>query len=83
MIGRKCVLTYNWGNSFKTYMQNGTLLERFGVAPTPGSARILDRETSKLVDCDEKRCGHGTHYEDIGWVNDAPYMAFGKDAIWI
>ena len=47
------------------------------MAPTPGSSRVLDRETGKPVSCDEERCKLGTYYTDIGWVNKAPYAAFG------
>ena len=33
-----CVLTYNWGNNFKVYLQeDSVLLGKYGVAPTPGS----------------------------------------------
>ena len=31
----------------------------------------------QLVDCDENRCHYGTFYDDIGWVNCAPNLAFG------
>lgn len=74
-----CVLTYNWGNSFKQYLEEGTQLRtKFGVAPTPGSTKVLDRQTMKLVPCTEEKCSvGGAYYDDIGWVNKAPYMAFG------
>lgn len=74
-----CVLSYNWGEGFKTYLRPPTALAggKYGIAPTPGSTRVLDRATMKLVDCDEERCKHGTKYDDIGWVNRAPYLAFG------
>jgi 7 transmembrane sweet-taste receptor of 3 GCPR len=76
---KKSVLTYNWGDSFKRYLENGTQLrgDKFGVAPTPGSTKVLDRESMQLVDCDENRCQYGTFYDDIGWVNRAPNLAFG------
>lgn len=48
-----------------------------GVARTPGSTHVLDRETGRLVQCDAERCKHGEQYDDIGWVNRAPYAAFG------
>jgi 7 transmembrane sweet-taste receptor of 3 GCPR len=75
----KSVLTYNWGDSFKRYLENGTMLrgDKFGVAPTPGSTKVLDRETMQLVNCDQDRCQFGTYYDDIGWVNRAPNLAFG------
>jgi len=60
-------------------MEPGSQLigNRYGVAPTPGSSMVLDRETMELVPCDESRCRFGKYYEDIGWVNRAPYLAFG------
>lgn len=75
----QCVLTYNWGNSFKRYLEAGSKLrgDKFGVAPTPGSTKVLDRETMELVDCDEERCKYGSYHDDIGWVNRAPYLAYG------
>jgi hypothetical protein len=60
-------------------LTNGTTLQggKFGVAPTPGSSKVLDRDTMELVDCDEDRCKYGDYYDDIGWVNRAPYLAWG------
>ena len=78
MVSGKCVMTYNWGDSFTRYLDPGTKLRgRYGVAATPGSKRVLDRKTMKLVDCTADLCKHGTYYEDIGWVNKAPYLAYG------
>ena len=79
MTEGECVLTYNWGNTFKQYLMGDSVLRgnRLGVAPTPGSTHVLDRETMTLVPCDEKRCKYGEYYEDLGWVNRAPYLAFG------
>jgi hypothetical protein len=79
MTNGTCVLTYNWGDQFKQYLGNGSHLRgRFDVAPSPGSTLVLDRETQELVQCDSERCKYGQNYEDIGWVNRAPYLAFGK-----
>jgi len=77
-----CVLTYNWGNSFTVHMNEGSVFQKgeaqMGVAMTPGSTRILDRQTMKLIPCDEELCKDGgTYYPDIGWVNRSPYLAFG------
>lgn len=79
MFNGECVMTYNWGNNFKRFMESGSQLigGKYGVAPTPGSRQVLDRKTMQLVDCDEDRCKNGIFYEDIGWVNVAPYLAFG------
>lgn len=77
-----CVLSYNWGNNFMIHMNEGTVFEKgegtLGVAMTPGSTHVLDRTTMKLVPCDEELCkSGGIFYDDIGWVNRSPYLAFG------
>ena len=81
IINGQCVLTYNWGNTFAVHLNNGSIFNEpgyeFGVARTPGSTVVLDRDTMKLVPCDKERCRFGTYYGDIGWVNHAPYLAFG------
>lgn len=73
MNEEECVLTYNWGNSFQQDVIRGKL----GIAKAPGSKKVLDRQTGKLVPCDKERCPHATYYDDIGFVNHAPYAAFG------
>lgn len=50
---------------------------RLEVCATPGSTQVLDRTTMTLVPCDEDLCRFAEYYEDIGWVNRAPYLAFG------
>ena len=81
MNNGSCVLSYNWGNSFAQHLNTGTVFEkgegRMGVAVTPGSTHVLDRKTMKLVPCTRELCRFGTYYDDIGWVNRAPYLAFG------
>jgi hypothetical protein len=80
----KCVLTYNWGGQFKQYLRNNSRIKgRFDVAPTPGSSQVLDRETGELIPCDDTRCRHGTKHDDIGWVNRAPYLAFGRSKTFV
>jgi multiple sugar transport system substrate-binding protein len=69
----KCALTYNWGGQI-TVSRNSYDV---GVAPTPGSVAVLDRATDTLERCTEETCPHGIYYEDIGFVNHAPYSAFG------
>jgi hypothetical protein len=78
MLQGECVLTYNWGNNFKRYLEEGSVIRgKYGVAPTPGSTRVLDRDTMELVKCTKELCPFGEEFPDIGWVNRAPYMAFG------
>ena len=73
MAEEECVLSMNWGNSFLADLIPGNL----GIAKAPGSQKVLDRETGKLVKCDSERCPHAVYYDDLGWVNYAPYAAFG------
>ncbi|KAG7368674.1 7 transmembrane sweet-taste receptor of 3 GCPR [Nitzschia inconspicua] len=76
-----CVLSYNWGNTFKQHLNDESVFRmgdaRMSVCQTPGSTQVLDRQTMKLVPCDKDRCRFGEFYDDIGWVNRAPYLAFG------
>ena len=76
----QCALTINWGNQITGMLSgaadDGVPLE-VGVAPTPGSQRILDRSTKKLVNCTSTTCPFGVVYPDLGHVNVAPYAAFG------
>ena len=69
----QCALTYNWG---KQITASGFRFE-VGVAPTPGSRRVLNRETGLLEDCTTTVCPYGVYYEDIGIVNHVPFSAFG------
>jgi len=77
----ECVLTYSWGNSFMVHLKDSVFSRgdaKMGVAMTPGSTHVLDRDTMKLVPCTEELCSSGgIYYDDIGWVNRAPYLAFG------
>lgn len=47
------------------------------VSRTPGSTHVLDRKSMSLVPCNKDFCRFGEYHEDIGWVNHAPYLAFG------
>ncbi|CAB9504717.1 acid type B receptor subunit 2 [Seminavis robusta] len=74
-----CALTYSWGDTYKLHRAQGSVIGpgQLGVYPTPGSTKVLDRKTMKLSPCTKEVCKHGTFYEDIGWVNHAPYLANG------
>jgi hypothetical protein len=69
----KCALTYNWGNQILFHDSSYEI----AVAPTPGSKRVLDRSTGRLVKCTSTLCPFGSYHDDIGIVNRAPYAAFG------
>ena len=68
-----CALTVNWGNVFLQDMIPGKL----GIDRVPGSQTVLDRETGMLVTCTKELCPNAEYYDDIGFVNYAPYAAFG------
>jgi hypothetical protein len=55
-------LTYSWGDLVSQF-QGGFDL---GVAQTPGSTHVLERQTRQLVPCTKELCPHGTLYPDIG-----------------
>ena len=68
-----CALTYNWGTQLTVDMTGYDI----GVAPTPGSTHVYNRETKQLEKCTVESCPFGVHYPDIGIVNQSPYSAFG------
>ena len=71
-----CAMTLSWANLLNLLVQSDQL-ENIGVAPTPGSNRVLDRTSGKLKDCTSESCPYGTYYDDIGIVNRPSYSAFG------
>lgn len=73
MADDDCALTVNWGNVFLQDAIPGKL----GIDRVPGSQRVLDRETGRLVACTKDLCPNAVYYDDIGFVNYAPYAAFG------
>jgi multiple sugar transport system substrate-binding protein len=52
--------------------QTSVVQDKVGSVILPGSTKVLDRKTGKLVPCDEKICPYA-----IDGVNHAPYAAFG------
>lgn len=78
MHGGTCAMTIMWGGLFKTSMASGSsLYQNLGIAPTPGSEVVLNRKTGKLQKCTLNSCPHAKYYDDIGFVNSAPYAANG------
>jgi hypothetical protein len=70
-----CALTFNWGNQL--LLDSGDPSIEIGVAPTPGSTKVFNRNTGQLEDCTPELCPYGKFYEDIGIVNRPAYSAFG------
>jgi len=73
MGDEECVLSLNWGNVFLADLIRGKL----GIGRVPGSQKVLDRQTGKLVTCNKDICPNAVYYDDIGFVNYSPYAAFG------
>jgi multiple sugar transport system substrate-binding protein len=74
MDNEECVLSLFWGN---TFLQADEIRGKLGIDKVPGSQKVLDRETGKLVTCNKDICPNAVYYDDIGFVNYAPYAAFG------
>ncbi len=70
----RCALGLDWGDigplatDLKTSIVNG----KVGSAVTPGSTKVLDRDTGRLVPCDPVTCPYATN-----GVNHAPFAAYG------
>ena len=71
-----CAMTLSW---VKPLMMNTDpeQLSNIGVAPTPGSKRVLDRKSGRLETCTSELCPFGTYYDDIGIVNRPSYSVYG------
>lgn len=70
----RCAMVYNWGN-----LLNDPDVEYlpYGITRTPGSTRVLDRETGRLVNCTMNTCPYEINDEDLGFINSPSYAAFG------
>jgi multiple sugar transport system substrate-binding protein len=70
----RCALTVDWGDIGTLAIDTSTskVMDKVGAVIIPGSRKVLDRASGKLVDCDAKTCPHA-----INGVNHAPFAAFG------
>jgi multiple sugar transport system substrate-binding protein len=69
----RCALTIDWGDIGTLAIGEGSKVNgKTGAVILPGSKKVLDRATGKLVDCDAKSCPYA-----IDGVNHAPFAAFG------
>ncbi len=70
----RCALSMDWGDigTLAIDPQTSVVQDKVGSVILPGSTKVLDRKTGKLVPCDEKICPYA-----IDGVNHAPYAAFG------
>jgi multiple sugar transport system substrate-binding protein len=70
----RCALSADWGDigTLAIDEKTSTVQDKVGAVIMPGSKRVLDRATGRLVDCDATTCPHA-----IDGVNHAPFSAFG------
>jgi multiple sugar transport system substrate-binding protein len=70
----RCALSVDWGDigTLAIDEKTSTVQDKVGSVILPGSKRVVDRASGRLVDCDATRCPHA-----IDGVNHAPFSAFG------
>ncbi len=70
----QCALTLDWGDigTLAIDPKESTVQDKVGAVVMPGSTKVLDRESGKLVACDATTCPHA-----VDGVNHAPFAAFG------
>jgi multiple sugar transport system substrate-binding protein len=70
----RCALSADWGDigTLAIDKKTSTVQDKVGAVIMPGSKRVLDRASGKLVACDSHTCPHA-----VGGVNHAPFAAFG------
>ena len=70
----RCALSIDWGDigTLAIYKTQSKVIDKVGAIVLPGSRKVLDRATGKLVACDAKTCPHA-----VNGVNRAPFAAFG------
>jgi multiple sugar transport system substrate-binding protein len=73
-ISGQCALTVDWGDIGTLALDRKTsrVIDKVGALMLPGSKKVVDRATGKLVACDPQRCPHA-----INGINRAPFAAFG------
>lgn len=74
VLSGRCALMLDWGDIGPLSIDESSskIKDKVGTSMLPGSTRVLDRATGKLVDCDANLCPHA-----IDGVNHAPFAAFG------
>ena len=70
----QCALTLDWGDigTLAIDPKESTVQDKVGAVVMPGSTKVLDRDSGKLVACDATTCPHA-----VDGVNHAPFAAFG------
>ena len=70
----QCALSLDWGDigTLAIDKEKSKVIDKVGAAILPGSKKVLDRASGKLVDCTPEICPHA-----VDGVNHAPFAAFG------
>ena len=70
----RCAEVIDWGDVGPLSIDpaGAAIKNKMGSVIMPGTTKVLDRATGKLVPCDAKRCPHA-----IDGINYAPFAAFG------
>lgn len=70
----RCALAIDWGDigPLSIDESGAAIKDKMGAVIMPGTSRVLDRESGKLVDCGADNCPHA-----IDGINYSPFAAFG------
>jgi len=70
----RCALSVDWGDigTLAIDPQTSKVKDKVGAVILPGSRRVLDRATGRLVSCTPALCPYA-----VNGINHAPYAAFG------
>ncbi len=73
-ISGHCALTLDWGDVGVLAIdpKQSKVIDKVGAVILPGSTKVLNRDTGKLVACDKSTCPYA-----VDGVNHAPFAAFG------
>ncbi|OCQ92028.1 ABC transporter substrate-binding protein [Oscillatoriales cyanobacterium USR001] len=72
-IGGRCALTLDWGDTGTLAITpNSKVKDKVGAVILPGTKKVLDRATGKLIACNKVICPFA-----LNGINYAPYAAFG------
>ncbi len=70
----RCALTLDWGDigTLAIDPKTSKVKDKVGAVVLPGTNRVLDRKTGKLVPCDKTMCPNA-----VSGINHAPFAAYG------
>jgi multiple sugar transport system substrate-binding protein len=70
----RCALSIDWGDigTLAIDPKTSTVQDKVGSVILPGSKRVLDRASGRLVDCNPTICPHA-----VNGINHAPFAAYG------